>query len=152
MTKGRTGDEQILERIEAIIPAIIEVLRNLGCFAGLPEEKDNLLLSIFEALAIEQGISLYATLKFFYEQPQILRLYNLFAWLTEISQKYGDNNSVEIVLIAFYEVCRSVIPLNIDLDEADKEKRESLLRSPAFRDVIKLQSIEISSHTRLNLP
>jgi hypothetical protein len=37
-------------------------------------------------------------------------LYNMFAWLAIISEKYGDNTSPEIVLITYYEVFKSVIP------------------------------------------
>ena len=110
MTKGRTGEKQILERMEAMLPAIIEVLRGNACFTSVPKEKENIVMPIFDAFASEDGISLYTAIKFFYDQPQILRLYNMFAWLAIISEKYGDNTSPEIVLITYYEVFKSVIP------------------------------------------
>jgi hypothetical protein len=152
MTKGRTGEKQILERIEAVLPAIIEVLRGNGCFTRVPKEKENIVISIFEALASEHGISLYAAIKFFHDQPQILRLYNMFAWLAIISEKYGDDTSLEIVLKTYYEVFKSVIPEKFDLAEVDEKKSESLLRMPSFKDIAKTQHTKTILNPELNLP
>lgn len=152
MTKGRSGDTQVLERIESTLPAIIEVLRTNGCFVSVPKENENILLSIFEALASEQDVSLYATLKFFYEQPQILRLYNMFAWLAIVSRKYGGNKSVETVLATFYEACKNMIPMNLDPAEMGEEKTKSLLKTPSFRDIFKLHPAVTNFNTRPDLP
>lgn len=152
MTKGRTGEKQILEIIESVLPAIIEVLRGNGCFTRVPKGKENILMFIFEALAREQEISLYTAIKFFHDQPQILRLYNMFAWLAIISEKYGDSTSSEVVLITCYEVFKSVIPEEFNLAEVDEEKSESLLRMPSFKDIAKTEPTKTILNPELNLP
>lgn len=152
MTKGRAKDKNVLERVETVLPAFIEVLRENGCFAGIPKEKENVFMLIFEELSSEQGISLYAATKFFHRQPQILRLYNMFAWLAFISERYGNNMSAKIVLMAFYEVCKTAIPENMVLTGSDKDKANSFPESPFFRDIEVKKPVRSILNTWPNMP
>lgn len=152
MTKGRTGDKQLLERIEANLPAIIEVLRDNQCFSGVSKEKENIVLSIFETLASEQGISLYEATKFFHRRPQIMRIYRMLTWIAMVSEKYGQNLSAEIVVMTFYEACSIMIPEQLDLAGVDKLKDESILKRPSFKGAVEFGAVRTILVIRPYLP
>jgi len=117
--KDRTIGQDILDRIETLLPLVSEPGDPKGYFPHVPSEED-ILVRFFSYSAQQKSITPYDVTKQFHSWPAITRLYILMSWLSEFSREFENDTTGIRVMTLFYSICQRAVQEQLDFRNDNK--------------------------------
>lgn len=117
--KDRTIGQDVLDRIETLLPLLSEPGDPKGYFPHVPGE-ENILMRFFSYMARQKSITSYDVTKQFHRLPAIVRIYIMVSWLSNLSREFENDTTGVRAMTLFYSICQRAVQEQLDFRNDNK--------------------------------